>query len=161
MKSIQLSSVSHPTVLETGARLLDGLLAEHVNVLMACGGRGRCATCHVYVEAGAASLSPMTDREQRTLQRISTCHTNSRLACQARVLGPGVMVRVPGGEYATDKQTIERLVGKRASSDILHPITGRVLAEAGRLITRTLIMQLRDVDFDVDAADPDRPPSRR
>ena len=56
-----------------------------------CSGRGRCGTCRVRVDAGAASLSPLNDLEDSTLARVQA-GAGVRLACQARVLGPGVMV---------------------------------------------------------------------
>jgi adenylate cyclase len=57
-----------------------------------CSGRGRCGTCRVRVEAGAASLSPAKDNELDTLARVQAGQAE-RLACQARVLGDGVTVR--------------------------------------------------------------------
>ena len=56
-----------------------------------CSGRGRCGTCRVRVDAGAASLSPLNDLEDTTLARVQA-GAGVRLACQARVLGPGVVV---------------------------------------------------------------------
>jgi adenylate cyclase len=56
-----------------------------------CSGRGRCGTCRVHVDAGAPSLSPILDEEQATLDRVHA-GAGVRLACQARVLGPGVAV---------------------------------------------------------------------
>lgn len=56
-----------------------------------CSGRGRCGTCRVHVEAGAGQLSPVTDLETHSLQRVHA-GSGDRLACQARVLGQGVSV---------------------------------------------------------------------
>ena len=56
-----------------------------------CSGRGRCGTCRVMVEEGAAMLSPMSGSERATLARVHA-GAGARLACQARVLGPGVSV---------------------------------------------------------------------
>jgi len=56
-----------------------------------CSGRGRCGTCRVHVEEGADHLSPRTDDEQATLARVGAA-AGDRLACQARVLAPGVSV---------------------------------------------------------------------
>jgi len=56
-----------------------------------CGGRGRCGTCRVHVDAGARSLSPPNDLELATLVRVGAGE-GDRLACQARVLGPGTSV---------------------------------------------------------------------
>jgi adenylate cyclase len=56
-----------------------------------CSARARCGTCRVHVDAGAASLSPITDLERATLARVRA-REGDRLGCQARVLGPGVSV---------------------------------------------------------------------
>lgn len=56
-----------------------------------CSGRGRCGTCRVRVDGGAASLSPRNETENFTLARVGAGETD-RLACQARVLGAGVSV---------------------------------------------------------------------
>ncbi len=47
-----------------------------------CGGRGRCTTCRVRVEAGMENLSAVGDREYKALQRIGA-GADIRLACQA------------------------------------------------------------------------------
>ncbi len=90
------------------------------------------------------SLSPLNRREKRTLEVITTCKMNSRLACQARVLGEGVVVEVPSGMYLSQIDDIDALIGKRAKQNILHPITGKILVEEGKLITRSMISQLQD-----------------
>lgn len=150
MKKVSLKPLNRTTQIDTNARILDALLAEKVDVLMACGGRGRCATCHVYVEEGADCLSPMEMREKRTLGRLSARGENSRLACQARVLKEGVKVRLPKGMYVTERINLQSLVGKRAQENILHPIDGSILIEEGKLITRYAVMELEAIDFNND-----------
>lgn len=149
MKTISLLPVNKKPQIHTNDRILDALLAEQIDVLMACGGRGRCATCHVYVEGGADCLTPMTPREEKTLGRVSQRGQSSRLACQARVVKEGVKVRLPQGMYVDQSTNVEALIGKRAQSNILHPITGEVLVEEGKLVTRTFIMKLQDVQVDL------------
>jgi len=56
-----------------------------------CSGRGRCGTCRVRVDAGAALLSAPADLERDTLALVRA-EPGERLACQARVLGEGVQV---------------------------------------------------------------------
>jgi len=56
-----------------------------------CSGRGRCGTCRIRVDSGAAQLSPRNDIEVRTLARVHGAE-GDRLACQALVLGTGVVV---------------------------------------------------------------------
>lgn len=74
---------------------------------------------------------------------------NSRLACQAKVQGDGVKVGKPGGRFIESAAELEDLVGRRAEESILHPTDGRVLIEAGKIITRSRISQLETVEVDV------------
>ena len=147
MKTISLKPVNKRPQVYTDAPLLDALLAEEIDVLMACGGRGRCATCHVNVTGGMDQLSPVSDRERRTLNRLSGCSPTSRLACQARVRGEGVEVQLPRGTYVTSNADLEALIGMRAEANILPPITGETLISEGKIITRSTIMKLADIDL--------------
>lgn len=143
-KVIKLDPIGTQTAIKTNDNLLSGLLKNELNVLQECGARGMCSTCHVYIKEGMESLSPLNRREKRTLEVITTCKMNSRLACQARVLGEGVIVEVPSGMYLSQIDDIDALIGKRATQNILHPITGKILVEEGKLITRSMISQLQD-----------------
>ena len=149
MKKISLLPLNRRPEVKTNTPLLEALLSERVDVMMACGGRGRCATCHVFIEEGMEALSPVERREQRTLGRVSRRSDCSRLACQARVIGEGVKVRLPKGMYVTRQQDVLDLVGRRAEQDILHPISGAILVEEGKLITRTYISKLDNIEMDL------------
>ncbi len=144
VKIVRLEPIAQETAIATDGNLLSVLLDEELDVLKECGGRGMCATCHIYVKEGMDSLSPINRREQRTLEVITTCKPNSRLACQARVQGEGVVVELPPGMYINSLKDIEALIGRRAEQDLLHPITGQVLVEQGKLITRSVLMQLEE-----------------
>ncbi|WP_009630672.1 2Fe-2S iron-sulfur cluster-binding protein [Synechocystis sp. PCC 7509] len=144
VKTIKLEPISQETVVQTDANILSALLDNELNILHDCNSRGICSTCHVYIKSGMESLSPISRREQRTLEVITTTQTNSRLACQARVMGEGVVVELPAGTYVTAIEDTESLIGRRAEQNILHPITGKVLVESGKLITRSMISQLND-----------------
>lgn len=74
-----------------GLSVLEISIAADVSHAHVCAGRGRCGTCRVQVEQGAQSLSPRNDLEDATLLRVHA-PPGARLACQARVLGPGVVV---------------------------------------------------------------------
>jgi ferredoxin len=148
-KTIKLQPIGEEASVRTNDNLLSGLLKNNLQVMQECGGRGMCATCHVFIKAGDESLSPMTRREQRTLEVITTCSTNSRLSCQARVLGEGVIVEIPSGMYLKKTDNIEDLIGTRAEDFILHPINGTVLVEPGKLITRSVVNQLKEVQDSV------------
>lgn len=142
VKTVRLEPISLESTVETNGNLLSVLLNKDLDVLKECGGRGMCATCHIYVREGMEALTSINRREQRTLEIITSCKPNSRLACQARVLGNGVVVELPPGMYINSLQDIEALIGRRAEQDLLHPITGEVLVETGKLITRSTMKQL-------------------
>lgn len=141
-KIVRLEPIALESSIETNGNLLSVLMNKDLDVLRECGGRGMCATCHVYVMEGMDALSPINRREQRTLEVITSCKTNSRLACQARVQANGVVVELPPGMYINSLQDIEALIGRRAEQNLLHPITGQVLVEEGKLITRSILKQL-------------------
>jgi ferredoxin len=144
VKTVRLEPIALETAIETNSNLLSVLLNKELDVLKECGGRGMCATCHIYVQAGMEALTPINRREQRTLEVITSCKSNSRLACQSRVIGNGVVVELPPGMYVNSLQDIEALIGRRAEQDLLHPITGEVLVEQEKLITRSVLKQLED-----------------
>jgi ferredoxin len=148
-KIVKIDSINEETAVQTNDNLLTVLLQKELKVSKECGGRGMCATCHIFIKEGMEHLSPMSRREQRTLEVITTCKMNSRLACQARVMGDGVVVELPAGMYVTEVADIEALIGQRASQDILHPLYGTVLVESGKLITRSMISQLKDTQGEV------------
>jgi ferredoxin len=143
-KTVRLEPIAQDTSVETNGNLLSVLLNKDLDVLRECGGRGMCATCHIYVKDGMGNLSAMNRREQRTLEVITSCQQNSRLACQARVLDNGVVVELPPGMYINSIKDIEDLIGRRAEQDLLHPITGKVLVEAGKLITRSTLKTIEN-----------------
>ncbi|MGR3280154.1 2Fe-2S iron-sulfur cluster-binding protein, partial [Acaryochloris marina NIES-2412] len=79
-KRIILEPIAQETSVKTNDNLLSMLLKHKLNVQWKCRGRGRCSTCHVYIQEGVESLSPKSRRELKTLALISSCEENSRLA---------------------------------------------------------------------------------
>ena len=144
-KLVRLEPLGKDTAVMTNATILSGLLSEKIDVSQGCGGRGLCATCHVFVRSGMESLSPLSSREKRTLGVVTSCNTMSRLACQALIQGENIVIELPSGMYLTEATNIEDLIGRRTQEDILDPITGKVLVEKRKLITRSMISQLNDV----------------
>lgn len=144
VKTVRLEPIAQNSAIETMGNLLSVLINKNLDVLKECGGRGMCATCHVYVSAGMESLTPIDRREQRTLEVITSCKPNSRLACQAKVIGNGVVVELPPGMYINSIKDIEALIGRRAEQDLLHPLTGQILVEEGKLITRSTLKKIED-----------------
>ncbi len=146
-KRVRIEPIAQVADIETNGNLLAVLMQEDLNILKECGGRGMCATCHVYIQEGMSSLSPIAKREQRTLEVITTCKPNSRLACQAKVMAEGVVVELPVGMYIQSIQDVEALIGRRCERPMLHPVTGQTLVEVGQLITRSMVRQLESTDF--------------
>ncbi|MDF0554743.1 2Fe-2S iron-sulfur cluster-binding protein [Kamptonema sp. UHCC 0994] len=149
VKIIKLEPIAEEMAVLTNSNILSALLSKELNVLKECGGRGMCATCHVYIKDGMDALSGMSRREQRTLEVITTAKTTSRLACQAQILGNGVVVELPTGMYINAIDNVEALIGRRAEQNLLHPITGQVVVEEGKLITRSIINQLNETRLQV------------
>ncbi len=143
MKTIELATTHQRVDCKTNAALASGLLALALALPMACGGNGRCATCHVLVTEGAENLSPIEPREERTLNMLSVRYPNSRLACQACVRG-NVSVAVPNADYINSAAELELRIGKRADRDILHALDGRVLVARGQVVTRYIVQKVKE-----------------
>ena len=149
MTKVRLEPIGEVVDVSENSTLLSILMHQDLDVLRECGGRGMCATCHIYVKQGMESLSRISRREMRTLEVITSCRPNSRLACQTRVQGEGIVIELPPGMYVQSIQDIEILIGRRADQNLLHPVTGKILVEAGKLVTRSMLKQLKSVNFEV------------
>jgi len=149
VKSLTLAPIDKIISVPTQESLLNALLAHELDVQMACKGKGLCATCHVHIQRGGDRLTPRTEREQRTLAMLTGADANSRLACQARVLGEGVVVKLPEGMYLERIEDLYDLIGTRAERRILHPIHGAVLVEQGKVITRSRVEELKRLNIEL------------
>ena len=76
-----------------GPTLLEISQAANVPHTALCGGRGRCTTCRVIVEAGAEHLPPPTDAETKALAAAGA-PANARLACQLTPTRPLTVYRL-------------------------------------------------------------------
>jgi ferredoxin len=146
VKQIKLQPLNKDVEVATNGTLLKVLLEQEMNVLQACGAQGRCATCHVYIQSGMECLSPHSKQEYLTLGFIATAKPNSRLACQARVLQDGVVVEVPRGMYVGSLGELKNLIGRRAQQNLIHPVTGEILVEEGKLILRSALELMAKID---------------
>ncbi len=135
--------------IQPGLHLLDALLARRIEVQQICGRRGLCATCHVLVTKNAHHLSPPTQRETLTMSVLTGARPNSRLSCQAKLIGDNVEVAFPEGLYVDSFESLEKLIGQRTQVPILHPITGDVLVPANKIIIRAIIEKMTHLDFDI------------
>jgi adenylate cyclase len=66
-----------------GMTVLEALRAARIAHASVCGGRGRCSTCRVHIDAGAEHLPVPEEDELRVLRRIAA-PVSVRLACQLR-----------------------------------------------------------------------------
>jgi adenylate cyclase len=86
--------VSYPggrsVVVQPGTTLLEASRIGGIPHASVCGGRGRCSTCRVHIDAGAAHLPPASETEKAVLQRVGA-GPDVRLACQTRPTGPVAM----------------------------------------------------------------------
>ncbi|WP_439627322.1 2Fe-2S iron-sulfur cluster-binding protein [Gemmata sp.] len=149
MKTLTLEPIHESLAVPTNTDVLKALLAKDLKVLMSCGGKGVCATCHVKVKSGMDRVTPRTQRELRTLAFITGADPSSRLACQCRVLGDGVVVELPEGMYVERAEDLMSLLGTRAAKNLLHPITGAVLIAQGKIITRGRLEELKHLQAEV------------
>ena len=79
-----------------GTLVIDAAEAAGVELPANCGGVCACTTCHVWIEAGAATLSGISEREDDKVGEAMGYRPGSRLGCQARVGSADVVVRIPG-----------------------------------------------------------------
>lgn len=73
--------------IDRGLSILEASRNNGVPHASFCGGRGRCTTCRVRVDAGTEDLPPPNAIEARALERIGE-PAHVRLACQTRPTGP-------------------------------------------------------------------------
>jgi ferredoxin, 2Fe-2S len=74
-----------------GESILDIAINNDVPLQHACGGFCACTTCHIYVKSGETDLSQMEDEEMDRLELLGDRQGNSRLGCQAKLLGDVVV----------------------------------------------------------------------
>lgn len=76
---------------EKGTSILQAAKAIGAPEGDACGGVCACSTCHVYVVEGQNHLSPAEEDEEDILDKAFDVRINSRLGCQAKLTGDGVV----------------------------------------------------------------------
>jgi ferredoxin len=138
--------------------IIDGKLvdAEHNSTLLSvfkehdilvnqiCGGQGMCASCHFFVVDGVDALTAPTKQEQMTLQFTKIDRPGARLACQTRAIGDGIVIELPTGTFVESEQDLEQKIGKKAQKTLIHPMTGEVLVEAGKLVLRSALEKMKE-----------------
>lgn len=93
-RSVRITYVDGPEITAPkGPTLLEMSRGAGVPHTSLCGGRGRCTTCRVIVEAGADLLHPPEPAEERSLRAVQA-PPNARLACQIKPTDPLTVFRV-------------------------------------------------------------------
>lgn len=70
-----------------GTTVLQAAKALHAPQGDRCGGVCACSTCHVYVREGFSNCSEIEDEEFDILDKARLVTAQSRLGCQAKVMG--------------------------------------------------------------------------
>lgn len=78
-----------------GAQLCESLLRAGVGIEHACDMVAACATCHIHVREGAASLSEPDDEESDELDNAWGLDAQSRLACCVRLGETDLVIELP------------------------------------------------------------------
>lgn len=101
--TVQVTVLPHATLCPQGTAfeapvghsLLDALLAQGIAIEHACEKVGACATCHVHVRSGGASLkAPGTDEEDQ-LDAAWGLDAQSRLACCVLLRDTPLTIELP------------------------------------------------------------------
>jgi Na+-transporting NADH:ubiquinone oxidoreductase subunit F len=106
-KRIVVNGGTRTVSVETGRPLLFGLMSEGVFIPSACGGRGQCGQCRVYIKGSAL---PHTDAE-RLLVSESDRRFGIHLSCQVRARGD-LSIEIPWKHFAA-RQYTARVAGLR------------------------------------------------
>jgi len=93
----------HPQLCPTGVNfesrpgqsLCDALLDAGVPLEHACEKVAACATCHVYIRQGGASVAPSTNLEEDQLDSAWALQADSRLACCVKLGEADLLIEIP------------------------------------------------------------------
>jgi ferredoxin len=143
MATVTLSIDSKQFSAEQNSTLLSVLKTHDIPVKQICGGQGMCASCHLFVICEPEALSPPTKQEQMTLQFTKIDRPGARLACQTRAICDGAVIELPKGTFIDSEQDLEQEIGKKALQTLIHPLTGEVLVEAGKLVMRSALERMQ------------------
>jgi ferredoxin len=116
---------------------------QGIEINQICGGQGMCASCHFFVVSGEAAISEPTQQEKMTLQFTKIDRPGARLACQTCVMANGLIIELPKGTFVKSEDELAQSIGKKAFQTLIHPLTGEVLVEEGKLILRSAVEKMQ------------------
>lgn len=143
MSTITIDIDGQQVQAEPNSTLLSVFKDHDILVNQICGGQGMCASCHFFVVAGLDAMTAPTKQEQMTLQFTKIDRPGARLACQTRAIGNGIVIELPNGTFIESEQELEQEIGKKAKKTLIHPMTGEVLVEAGKLVMRSALEKMK------------------
>ena len=143
MTTITLTIDGKQVETEQNSTLLSVFKDHDILINQICGGQGMCASCHFFVVDGADALTAPTQQEKMTFQFTKIDRPGARLACQTRAIDNGIVIELPNGTFVETEQDLEKEIGKKASKTLIHPMTGEVLVEAGKLIMRSALEKMK------------------
>ena len=143
MSTITIDIDGQKVQAEQNSTLLSVFRDHDILVNQICGGQGMCASCHFFVVGGLDALTTPTKQEQMTLQFTKIDRPGARLACQTRAIGNGIMIELPKGTFVESEQDLIQEIGKKAKKTLIHPMTGEVLVEAGKLVMRSALEKMK------------------
>jgi ferredoxin len=144
MATVTLTIDGKQVQAEQNSTLLSVFKEHDILINQICGGQGMCASCHFFVMDGSESLTLPTQQEKMTLQFTKIDRPGARLACQTRAIGDGVIIELPVGTFVESEQDLEQKIGKKADKTLIHPMTGEVLVEAGKLVLRSALEKMKE-----------------
>jgi ferredoxin len=144
MTTVTLTIDGKQVAAEQNSTLLSVFKEHDILVNQICGGQGMCASCHFFVVNGSDSLTAPTKQEQMTLQFTKIARPGARLACQSRAIGDGIVIELPSGTFVKSEQDLEQKIGKKSDKTLIHPMTGEVLVEAGKLVLRSALEKMKE-----------------
>jgi ferredoxin len=144
MTKFTISIDNKPVEVEQNSTVLAAFKAHDILIDQICGGQGMCASCHFFVMDGSDSLTKPTQQEEMTLQFTKIDRPGARLACQTRVVGPGVIIEMPQGTFVKSVEDLEQGIGKKAEQTLIHPMTGEILVEKGKLVMRSALEKMKE-----------------
>jgi ferredoxin len=143
MSTITIDIDGQKVQAEQNSTLLSVFRDHDILVNQICGGQGMCASCHFFVVGGLDALTTPTKQEQMTLQFTKIDRPGARLACQTRAIGDGIIIELPKGTFVESEQDLVQEIGKKAKKTLIHPMTGEVLVEAGKLVMRSALEKMK------------------
>jgi ferredoxin len=144
MAKITLSIDNKQIEAEQNVTLLSVFKTNDILIDQICGGQGMCASCHFFVIDGSDSLTKPTQQEEMTLQFTKIDRPGARLACQTKIIGDGVIIEMPQGTFVKSVQDLEQGIGKKAEQTLIHPMTGEILVEKGKLVMRSALEKMKE-----------------